>query len=75
MPLQYKIAIENSGEGTSVAAMQEEVRASESEVVGENSRRKDRVEFVFYDFETQQDETLERIKNVKIHIPTLCVAQ
>jgi len=30
---------------------------------------------VFYDFETRQDETLEGTENVKIHIPTLCVAQ
>jgi len=27
------------------------------------------------DFETQQDETLEGTENVKIHVPTLCVAQ
>jgi len=44
-------------------------------VVGENNRRKDRVTFVFYDFETRQDETLEGTENVKIHVPTLCVAQ
>jgi len=54
--------------------MQEEVCASESKVIGENSR-KGRVAFVFYDFETRQDETLEETENVKIHVPTLCVKQ
>ncbi|XP_020297690.1 LOW QUALITY PROTEIN: uncharacterized protein LOC109862147 [Pseudomyrmex gracilis] len=34
-----------------------------------------RVAFVFYDFETRQDETLEGTASVKIHMPTLCVAQ
>jgi len=70
-----KTVIENPGEGTSAAAMQEEVRASENEVIGENNRGKSRVAFVFYDFETCQDETLEGTENVKIHVLTLCVAQ
>jgi len=39
-----KTAIENLGESTSAAAaMQEEVRASENEVTGENNRGKGRV--------------------------------
>jgi len=46
--------------------MQEEVRGSESEVIRENSRRKDRVAFVFYDFGKRHDETLKGTKNVKI---------
>ena len=37
--------------------------------------RKGRVAFVFYDFETRQDETIEGTVSVKKHIPTLCVAQ
>ncbi|XP_029169631.1 uncharacterized protein LOC114939497 [Nylanderia fulva] len=37
--------------------------------------RKGRVAFVFYDFETRQDETLEGTTSAKRHIPTLCVAQ
>ncbi|KAL6419074.1 hypothetical protein ACFW04_011589 [Cataglyphis niger] len=37
--------------------------------------KKERVAFVFYDFETRQDETLEGTTIVKKHIPTLCVAQ
>jgi len=44
-------------------------------VVNENNRRKGRVAFVFYDFETRQDGTLEGTENVKIHVSTLCVAQ
>jgi len=35
-PVRRKTAIENPGEDTSTAAMQKEVGASESEVVGEN---------------------------------------
>ncbi|XP_072761952.1 uncharacterized protein [Anoplolepis gracilipes] len=45
---------------------------------GENNcipaRKKSRIAFVFYDFETRQDETLQGTTNVKIHVPTLCVA-
>ena len=37
--------------------------------------KRDRDAFVFYDFETRQDETLEETENVRIHVPTLCVAQ
>ncbi|KAL6421672.1 hypothetical protein ACFW04_014487 [Cataglyphis niger] len=37
--------------------------------------KKERVAFVFYDFETRQDKTLEGTTIVKKHIPTLCVAQ
>ncbi|XP_070171517.1 uncharacterized protein [Polyergus mexicanus] len=37
--------------------------------------KKERVAFVFYDFETRQDESLEGTSNVKKHVPTLCVAQ
>ncbi|KAL6417359.1 hypothetical protein ACFW04_012817 [Cataglyphis niger] len=37
--------------------------------------KKERVAFVFYDFETRQDETLEGRTTVKKYIPTLCVAQ
>jgi len=70
-----KTAIENPGEGTSAATMQEEAHANENDVIGENNREKGRVAFVFYDFETRQDETLEGTENIKIHVPTLCVAQ
>jgi len=73
--LWHKIAIKNPGESTSATVMQEEVRASESEIIRENSHRKDCVAFVFYDFKTRQDKTLEGTENVKIHIPTLSVAQ
>lgn len=37
--------------------------------------KKGRVAFIFYDFETRQDESLEGTNSVKKHIPTLCVAQ
>jgi len=37
--------------------------------------KKNRVAFIFYDFETRQDQTLQGTANVKIHVPTLCVAQ
>ncbi|XP_067205336.1 uncharacterized protein [Linepithema humile] len=39
------------------------------------SKTENRSAFVFYDFETRQDETLRGTANVKIHVPTLCVAQ
>ena len=39
------------------------------------ARKKGRVAFVFYDFETRQDATLKGTTNVKKHVPTLCVAQ
>jgi len=71
-PLHRKTVIENSGESTSAAVMQEEVCASESKVVGESNRGKGRVAFGFYDFETTRRDA--RINNVKIHVPTLCVA-
>jgi len=38
-------------------------------------RGKGRVAFVFYDFKTRQDETVEGTGNIKKHIPTLCIAQ
>jgi len=37
--------------------------------------KRDCVAFVFYDFETRQDETLEGTENVRIHVLILCVAQ
>ncbi|XP_070171144.1 uncharacterized protein, partial [Polyergus mexicanus] len=40
-----------------------------------NESKKNLVAFIFYDFETRQDETLEGTMNVKKHVPTLCVAQ
>ncbi|XP_067216278.1 uncharacterized protein [Linepithema humile] len=39
------------------------------------SKTENRSAFVFYDFETRQDETLRGTANVKIHVPILCVAQ
>ncbi|XP_070156722.1 uncharacterized protein [Polyergus mexicanus] len=47
------------------------------EAAGEevNESKKDLVAFIFYDFETRQDETLESTMNVKKHVPTLCIAQ
>ncbi|KYN16237.1 hypothetical protein ALC57_11507, partial [Trachymyrmex cornetzi] len=77
-PLGRKVAVEDSGEGTSAGTMREENQVNdENDVESANDARskKDRVAFVFYDFETRQDETLEGTENVKIHIPTLCVAQ
>jgi len=44
-PLRCITVIENPGESTSAAAMREEVRASESEVIRENNCRKDRIAF------------------------------
>ncbi|XP_025155139.1 uncharacterized protein LOC112588681 [Harpegnathos saltator] len=38
-------------------------------------RKKGRVAFVFYDFETRQDDVVEGSENVKTHVVTLCVAQ
>jgi len=40
-----------------------------------NSHARNRIGFIFYDFETRQDESLEGCENIKIHVPTLCVAQ
>ncbi|XP_032690647.1 LOW QUALITY PROTEIN: uncharacterized protein LOC116853627 [Odontomachus brunneus] len=37
--------------------------------------RKGRTAFIFYDFETRQDEMLKGCANVKTHVVTLCVAQ
>ncbi|XP_032682820.1 uncharacterized protein LOC116849607 [Odontomachus brunneus] len=37
--------------------------------------RKGRAAFIFYDFETRQEEMLEGCANVKTHVVTLCVAQ
>ena len=59
------------------------VTAEEKESTNDNEKaselayegRKGRVAFVFYDFETRQDETLEGTTSVKKHVPTLCVAQ
>ncbi|KYN10288.1 hypothetical protein ALC57_17585 [Trachymyrmex cornetzi] len=73
-PLRCKVVTENPGEGTSSATIQEDVtHASENEPKVKDKKR-DRVAFVFYDFETRQDETYEGTENVKIHVPTLCVA-
>ncbi|KYN19310.1 hypothetical protein ALC57_08361, partial [Trachymyrmex cornetzi] len=77
-PLRRKVTVEDPGEGTSAGTMREENQVNdENDVESANDARskKDRVAFVFYDFETRQDETLEGTENVKIHIPTLCVAQ
>ena len=59
--------------------MSAETMRKENQVNNENDvenandvqSKKDRVAFVFYYFETQQDETIEGMKNVKMHISTL----
>ncbi|KYN42035.1 putative DNA polymerase [Trachymyrmex septentrionalis] len=76
-PLCRKATVENPGEGTSTMALREEnpqTNTNDAEDADERVK-KDRVAFVFYDFETRQDETLEGTENVRIHVPTLCVAQ
>ncbi|XP_018359503.1 PREDICTED: rho GTPase-activating protein gacV-like [Trachymyrmex cornetzi] len=70
-----EVVTENPGEGTSSATIQEDVtHASENEPEIKDKFKRDRVAFVFYDFETRQDETYEGTENVKIHVPILCVA-
>ena len=78
-PLCRKTTVENPGEGTSTMALREEnpqTNTNDAEDTGERVKR-DCVAFVFYDFETRQgqDKTLEETENVRIHVPTLCVAQ
>jgi len=76
-PLCRKATVENPGEGTSTMALREEnpqTNTNDAEDADERVK-KDRVAFVFYDFETRQDETLQGTENVRIHVPTLCVAQ
>ncbi|XP_039311141.1 uncharacterized protein LOC120359012 [Solenopsis invicta] len=73
-PLRRRVEAEDPGEGTSAAAIREEAQRNANE--GENDNEvKGAVAFVFYDFETRQDETYEGTENVKLHVPTLCVAQ
>ena len=76
-PLCRKTSVENPGEGTSTIASREENRQTSMNDVEDTDIRvkRDCVAFVFYDFETRQNETLEGIENVRIHVPTLCVAQ
>ena len=76
-PLRRRVVAEDPGEGTSAAAtMREEAQRNSNGDGGESNKGcKGAVAFVFYDFETRQDETLEGTENVRLHIPTLCVAQ
>ncbi|XP_011859145.1 PREDICTED: uncharacterized protein LOC105556661 [Vollenhovia emeryi] len=71
-------AREDPGEGTSAiethANETDETSATASAAAATDANR-NRVAFVFYDFETRQDETLEGCESGKIHVPTLCVAQ
>ena len=72
-----KVVIENPGEGTSGTTVQEETaRRDENESEGRANYKykRDRVAFMFYDFETRQGETCEGTKNVQIHVPIFCVA-
>ncbi|XP_039315430.1 involucrin-like [Solenopsis invicta] len=70
------VEAEDPGEGTSAAAIREEAQRNANDLEGENDNEvKGAVAFVFYDFETRQDETYEGTENVKLHVPTLCVAQ
>jgi G:T-mismatch repair DNA endonuclease (very short patch repair protein) len=73
-PLRRGVAAGNPGVDVATTR-EEESRGNANDVVGESDRAKSRVAFVFYDFETRQDETLEGTENVKVHVPTLCVAQ
>ncbi|XP_039313511.1 uncharacterized protein LOC120359579 [Solenopsis invicta] len=76
-PLRRRVIAEDPGEGTSAAAtIREEAQRNANDLEGENGNvAKGAVAFVFYDCETRQDEMLEGTENVKLHVPTLCVAQ
>ena len=58
--------------GNSSARGAEEGNAGARESAREQESR---TAFIFYDFETRQDETLQGCANTNIHVPTLCVAQ
>jgi len=45
---------------------------NESEGRANYKYKRDRVAFVFYDFETRQDKAYEETENIQIHVPTLC---
>ena len=71
-PLCRKATVENPGEDTSTMALREknpQTNTNDAEDADEHVKR-DRVAFVMYDFET-----LEGTENVRIHVPTLCIAQ
>jgi len=67
--LRCKVITENLGEGTTVQEETARKDENESENRANYKYKRDRVAFVFYDFETQQDETCEGNENVQI----LCV--
>jgi len=48
---------------------------NESEDRANYKYKRDRVTFVFYNFEMRQDKTCEETENVQIHVPILFVAQ
>ncbi|XP_072763722.1 uncharacterized protein [Anoplolepis gracilipes] len=78
--LCYMLPIRRSDNSNSYCAefIEENGEQQQRRNGGENNcipaRKKSRVTFVFYDFETRQDETLQGTTNVKIYVPTLCVA-
>ncbi|XP_036144598.1 uncharacterized protein LOC118646236 [Monomorium pharaonis] len=72
-PLRRKSVIKNPGEGTSTDERLEDT-CNKNNVERANNRDKGRVAFVFYDFETRQDEVLEASENTYLHVPTLCIA-
>ncbi|XP_036147283.1 uncharacterized protein LOC118647134 [Monomorium pharaonis] len=72
-PLRRKTVLEDPGEGTSTGKRVEVVRNKDNDELT-NSRSKGLVAFVFYDFETRQDELLQGSEDSYLHVPTLCVA-
>ncbi|KYQ49643.1 Putative nuclease HARBI1, partial [Trachymyrmex zeteki] len=65
-PLRRKVTVEDTGEGTSAETLREEKRVNDEndvESVNDARSKKDRVAFVFYDFETRQDERLDAQRN------------
>lgn len=61
------------GNSSSDAPYENSVNVEENEQNNAVASEKKRTAFVFYDFETRQDVSIEGT-NIKIHIPTLCVA-
>ncbi|XP_036139539.1 uncharacterized protein LOC118644656 [Monomorium pharaonis] len=72
-PLRRKTVIKDPGEGTSTGKRVEVVRNKDNDELT-NSHSKGLVAFVFYDFETRQDELLQGSEDTYHHVPTLCVA-
>jgi len=66
-------ALENPGEDTSIASREENPQTNTNDIEDtDECIKRDRVAFVFYNFETRQDETLEETEKIRIHVPILC---